>query len=70
MSADWIFQADNDPKRTSRRAKQFLQGHNVTVIKRQAQSPDLNLIKMLRIDVQKESEKKKAKENEEFEESE
>ena len=61
LSADLIFQVDNDPKYTSSQAKQFLQGHNVTIIKRQAQSLDLNPIEMLRVDVQKEFEKKKAK---------
>jgi hypothetical protein len=61
LPADWIFQTDNDPKHTSRKAQQYLKDHNVTVMKWPAQLPDLNPIEMLWIDVEKEVKKKKPK---------
>ena len=44
LSEDWIFQADNEPKLMFRKAKRFLEKHNVNVMRWPAQSPDLNLI--------------------------
>ncbi|KAK9310543.1 hypothetical protein QLX08_000122 [Tetragonisca angustula] len=46
-SEDWIFQADNDSKHTSRKVKRFLEEHNVNVICWPAQSSDLNSIEHL-----------------------
>jgi len=39
---DIIFQQDNDPKRTSRKAREWLEEHRFEVMVWPAQSPDLN----------------------------
>jgi hypothetical protein len=41
---DFIFQQDNDPKHTSKKAKKWFEDHNITVLDWPAQSPDLNPI--------------------------
>ena len=42
-----IFQHDNDPKHTSRKAQKWLEDHHVTTLKQPTQSLELNLIENL-----------------------
>jgi hypothetical protein len=44
---DLIFQQDNDPKHTSKKAKQWIQDHEISVLDWPAQSPDISPIEHL-----------------------
>jgi hypothetical protein len=59
MPDDWIFQADNEPKHTSRKAKRFLEKCNVNVMRWPAQSLHLNPIEHLWNDVDEKIKMKK-----------
>ena len=44
VKGGYIFQQDNDPKHTSKKAKNWMEENDITLFDWHAQSPDLNLI--------------------------
>ena len=47
MGHGWVFQHDNDPKRTAKATKEWLKKKHIKVLEWPSQSPDLNPIKNL-----------------------
>lgn len=53
MPENWVFMHDNDPKHTAKAVKTWLNNNHIRCLDWPAQSPDLNPIKHLRGEVER-----------------
>ncbi len=53
LKRTWVLQQDNNPKHTSHSTKEWLKKNKINVLEWLSQSPNLNPIKMLRMDLSK-----------------